>query len=211
LVAVTDSYALAGQAAGLAYGRALAMGAGSYALAGQAATLIYTPTAVDYTLTAVAGAYVVSGSLASLVWSGAAAGAGPAITMPLIISNGAETALPISIAVSSGGGVSGLAVTMAIRDGSTLNSYLDFNDLTFKPSGWVSQTDALVDQSGGYYADTLDVASITNLPNTNLIIEFSISGSLNAIAMGSVISAKSSILGASNALTLGKFLALKDA
>jgi len=211
LGSVAGSYALAGQSVGLAHGRALAMGAGAYAFAGQAATLTYAPALTDHTLIAVAGAYVFSGSLASLVWSGAAAGAGPAITMPLIISNGAEAALPISIAVSSGGGVSGLTVTMAIRDGSTLNSYLDFDDLTFKTSGWVSQTDALVDQSGGYYADTLNVAGITNLPDTNLIVEFGVSGSLNAVAMGSVISAKGSILGASNALTLGKFLALKDA
>jgi len=201
------AYALTGTAASLRRTWNLAAASGAYVETGQAAGLKR-----GYKLVAVVGAYTLSGSLASLIWSGAAAGgAGAVITMPLIISNGAEAALPISLAVSSGGGVSGLSVTMAIRDGSTLDSYLDFNDLTFKTSGWANQTEALTDQSGGYYAELLNVGGITNLPIANLIVEFSISGSLNEVAMGSVISAKSSILGASNALTLGKFLALKDA
>ncbi len=96
-----------------------------------------------------------------------------------------DTATPLSLAVDNMGGVAGLTVVASVRDGGT---YLDFSDNTFKSSGWGQKTTALSDLGAGFYTGALDVNSITNIPNTtnNLVIEYTVSGSYSAVALGVV-------------------------
>lgn len=62
LSAASGSFALTGQAAGLAVNRTLSAASGSYSLTGQNATLTYTPTSTaTYTLAAASGSFAVSG------------------------------------------------------------------------------------------------------------------------------------------------------
>ena len=62
LAADSGSYALAGQDTGLAFNRVLSADSGSYALAGQDATLTYTPIGgPTYTLTADSGSFALAG------------------------------------------------------------------------------------------------------------------------------------------------------
>ncbi len=104
-----------------------------------------------------------------------------------VIISRTETEAPLWIGVDSSGGVAGLTVTVQVRDGATINSYLDFNDDTFKTSGWVQKSLTLTDIGGGHYTDTLDVSAITNLPSNNhLALEYDISGSVVGIARGTL-------------------------
>ena len=62
LSAASGSFALTGQAAGLAVNRTLSAASGSYSLTGQNATLTYTPTSTaTYTFAAASGSFAVSG------------------------------------------------------------------------------------------------------------------------------------------------------
>lgn len=93
-----------------------------------------------------------------------------------------DTAFPITVAVDSTGGISGLTVTAAIRNSLDNNSYLDFDDNTFKTSGWVQKTITLTDLGSGFYASQLNLNIITNIPNAgHFIIEYDVNGSVVAI------------------------------
>lgn len=98
----------------------------------------------------------------------------------LILAERSETKLPLTLTVSQNGGLSGLTSTVALRDGQTDDSYLDFNDVTFKTGGWGTQKAALSDEGGGLYLFTggLDLTAITNLPATthHLVAEFETAG-----------------------------------
>lgn len=98
------------------------------------------------------------------------------------------TNVPISLSVSdSSGGVTGLTCVVAIRDGATTNSYLDFDDDTFKTSGWTTRQASLADIGGGFYALSggLDISAITNLPAStdHMLVELESSGSVNGITI----------------------------
>ncbi len=94
-----------------------------------------------------------------------------------------ETALPVTVQVNNAsGGVKGLTVVVACRDGGTVNSWLDFNDSTFKTSGWTTQQSSMTEVStsiaAGVYAIAagLDLNAMTNLPaaTNKLILEYEI-------------------------------------
>lgn len=90
-----------------------------------------------------------------------------------------DTNVPITLVESRG--TTGLTVSVRVRDGATIDSYLDFSDATFKTSGWTSQTSSLSDIGDGFYALSggLNLSTVTNLPATTrvLMLEFLVSGS----------------------------------
>ncbi len=125
-----------------------------------------------------------------------------------MITTLSDTSAPIDLAVDSSGGVSSLTVTVALRDPANSTSYLDFSDSTFKTSGWVNKVKVLSEVGGGFYSTTLDVSSISNFPSVNhAVLEYSISGSVTAIASGVLSIAQT--WEHAKALTLGKFIGLK--
>ncbi len=64
---------------------------------------------------------------------------------------------PVQISVNGfAGGISGLSPLFAIRDGLTTDSFIDFNDLTFKTAGWTTKQAAMTDQGDGHYVATAD-------------------------------------------------------
>jgi len=96
-----------------------------------------------------------------------------------------DTAFPIEVSVDTGtGGISGLTAAISIRDTLNSNSYLDFNDSTFKITGWVSKTKNLADFGSGFYGTTIDIAGIKNFPNggNHLAVEYSVTGAVVSIA-----------------------------
>jgi len=105
-----------------------------------------------------------------------------------VVATRTDTAAPIEITIDQGGGVTGLTVTIAVRDAQTDGSWLDFNDDTFKTAGWTTRQASLaeVDSSNapGAYRLTagLNLLAIPNLPaNTdNLMLEFEVSGDITA-------------------------------
>jgi len=96
-----------------------------------------------------------------------------------------DTNVPITFVINTG--TTGLTVTVRVRDGDTINSYLDFSDSTFKTAGWTTQNASLSDLSDGFYALSggLSMAAMTNLPAaTNvLILEYIITGAYSGSAL----------------------------
>lgn len=91
-----------------------------------------------------------------------------------------DTASPVELQLNKNGGVVGASPVVAVRDGATMNSWLDFADLTFKTGGWTTRQAALTEVSAanapGIYvlAGGLNLEGITNLPTAtdHLILEF---------------------------------------
>ena len=65
------------------------------------------------------------------------------------------TSAPLPLSVNDSGAVTGLTVTVRLRDGSTTNSYLDFNDNTFKAAGWTTQKKDMTEVGDGNYHPTV--------------------------------------------------------
>jgi hypothetical protein len=94
-----------------------------------------------------------------------------------------DTNVPAKLTVNdSGGGVIGLTVDLEILDANTQNSYLDFNDNTFKTIGWTTKSQSVTDVGGGRYSlfGGLDISVINAVPN-KLILEYNVSGSKSAV------------------------------
>lgn len=99
-----------------------------------------------------------------------------------------EVEVPLTLSITrSNGPVIGATAVVAVRDGNTNDSYLDFADATFKTAGWTTRQAALADIGGGFYALTggLDVAAITNLPAATeiLLAEFEVTAPANALGV----------------------------
>lgn len=93
--------------------------------------------------------------------------------------NAVNWPLELSV-VQSGSGVPGLTATVAIRQGGTTNSYLDWADNTFKTSGWTTKNEPMADLGTGVYQAAIDVAALGFTPLTGLprelVAEYSIVG-----------------------------------
>jgi trimeric autotransporter adhesin len=102
-----------------------------------------------------------------------------------------DTNVPITLQVDKNGGVTGLTSVVQIRDGATTNSYLDFNDDTFKTAGWTTKQASLADIGDGVYvlSGGLDVSAITNLPagTHHLFAEFDVTGSVDGNAVDVIL------------------------
>ncbi len=93
-----------------------------------------------------------------------------------------DTAAPVGFTLDKNGGVTGATIVVAVRDAATSNSWLDFDDLTFKTSAWATRQATLGEVSAsnapGVYELTggLDIRGITNLPAATdvLFLEFDI-------------------------------------
>lgn len=91
-----------------------------------------------------------------------------------------ESSAPINLSVSREfqGGVPGLVPTIEVRQGSTVDYYLDFADMTLKTSGWTLRSLTLSAVGSGHYTllGGLNVGGITNLPSDveTLVVEYTI-------------------------------------
>lgn len=65
------------------------------------------------------------------------------------------TAFPLILTINSGGGITGQSPTVALRRLSD-GYYLDWNDNTFKNSGWTTKNASMTDQSNGDYYKALN-------------------------------------------------------
>ncbi len=100
----------------------------------------------------------------------------------MIVAERTETALSLELSVDKNGGQTGLTAVVAIRDGATTNSWLDFNDGTFKTSGWTTRqaamTEVSVGNAPGVYRATLDLTTVTLPTGPFLVAEFDVSGTV---------------------------------
>lgn len=87
--------------------------------------------------------------------------------------------LDLTILQEGIGGLTGMAPTVAVRDGGTLDTYLDWSDNTFKTAGWVLKYGALSEVERGHYQRTLNVLSLSIAGNKALVAEFHLDGGGN--------------------------------
>jgi len=86
-----------------------------------------------------------------------------------------DTAVPLDVTIVKQGGVTGASPTVALRDGATTNSYLDWSDNTFKTSGWGSKYASLTEVERGHYQRLLNLTLISGLtPGKALVAEFAV-------------------------------------
>jgi hypothetical protein len=61
------------------------------------------------------------------------------------------------------GGITGAVPTFAVRDATTLDSYLDFDDFTFKSSGWGTKYEPLTEVESGDYTYWMNLNAMTSI------------------------------------------------
>jgi len=93
--------------------------------------------------------------------------------------NQAQTAVPLFLTVrrEGVGGITGLSPTVALRDGSTIDSYLDFNDNTFKTAAWTTKYASMTDVERGHYQRSLDLSALSVSEGDVLIAEYHVDNS----------------------------------
>jgi hypothetical protein len=72
-------------------------------------------------------------------------------------------AVPMVVTLIKDGALTGASPTVALRDGATTNSYLDWSDFTFKTSGWTEQFAPLGEIGNGQYQYVLDLTAVLGL------------------------------------------------
>ncbi len=96
--------------------------------------------------------------------------------MSVAIAASTDVIVPLELTVEQEGvgGVTGLtggsAPLVRVRDATTINSYLDFDDNTFLTSGWTQQDQALTEVGGGHYTHALNLALILSLTVGNMLV-----------------------------------------
>lgn len=78
--------------------------------------------------------------------------------------------LELTIEQEGVGGVTGKSPTVRVRDATTVNSYLDFGDNTFKTGAWITQNASLSEVGRGHYTRSLDLGLITALSLGNVLV-----------------------------------------
>jgi len=83
----------------------------------------------------------------------------------LLLALRTATAVPLDLTISQEGvgGVTGKSPTVAIRDASTLNSFLDFNSNTFKTSGWGEKYQTMQEVERGHYQRAVNLSAVSSL------------------------------------------------
>lgn len=92
----------------------------------------------------------------------------------LIIAESTDTQVALALVIDQEGvgGVTGLSPTVAIRESTTTDSYFDFNDSTFKTSGWTTKYQAMVDVERGHYSFVLNLPTLTPALGETYILEY---------------------------------------
>lgn len=96
------------------------------------------------------------------------------MSVSLVTSPDAVVPLELTIEQEGVGGVAGKAPTVQLRDGSTLNSFLDWDDWTFKIVGWSTRYKPLGDAGGGHYGIELNLATMGAVLGNAFIAQYDV-------------------------------------
>jgi hypothetical protein len=90
--------------------------------------------------------------------------------MSVLLEVGSSVPLVLTVEQEGVGGLVGLTPTVAVRRGTT--EYLDWDDSTFKPTGWVERKRVLTDVGSGHYATFFDGSAVDVVPGETLVAEY---------------------------------------
>lgn len=93
------------------------------------------------------------------------------------------TALPLSLNLQREGvgGIPGQHPTVRVRKGSTVDSYLDFADNTFKLGGWSLKDAPLTEVGDGHYQRVLNLSVLPVVYNDVLVAEYDVNDGLDVV------------------------------
>lgn len=97
-----------------------------------------------------------------------------------VVSPRQQVPLFLSISRAGTGGIAGLSPTVELRRSSD-GFYLDFDDDTFKASGWTTRKQVLTDLTGGAYQYQIDLSAIGAVNKDVLIAFYEVSGNEAAV------------------------------
>ena len=93
---------------------------------------------------------------------------------------------PLNLTLNRDGGLVGLLPTVAVRLNSATDSYLDWDDLTFKTSGWGTKDEQMVEIGNGRYTKSLNIAGITGVAAGDVLAaEFAVDNGADIVGVAS--------------------------
>jgi len=97
--------------------------------------------------------------------------------------NQAQISAPLLLTVrrEGVGGIGGLSPTVALRDGSTTDSYLDFSDDTFKTVGWTTKYASMTEIERGHYQRNLDLSALSVSEGDILVAEYHVDNASDVV------------------------------
>lgn len=89
----------------------------------------------------------------------------------MLIYEKSNTQAPFNLTIDQEGvgGVTGKVPTIAFRRATTLNSYLDWSDLSFKTSGWTTKYATMTEVERGHYTSFVDLSTIAGISVGSII------------------------------------------
>lgn len=88
----------------------------------------------------------------------------------LLTTRNGTLGLTLTVTDGANGGVTGLVPKLRLRHGASATSYLDFNDNTFKTSGWTTQDVNMIEVGNGHYRYSIDFSLIASLANGDSVV-----------------------------------------
>lgn len=92
----------------------------------------------------------------------------------IVVESNAQVPLLLSVAREGEGGATGLTPLVAVRNALVAGSYLDWDDSTFKTSGWGTKYEELSMFDAGHYQRVLDLAPFDLPAGTMLVAEYQV-------------------------------------
>jgi len=92
----------------------------------------------------------------------------------MIIAERTDTAVPLTLTLDQEGvgGVVGKAPTVALRDATTLDSYMDWADYQFKTGGWTNKYGSMDEIERGHYTRIFNLSMLGLDSGTFLSVEY---------------------------------------
>ena len=89
-----------------------------------------------------------------------------------ITAEASDTAitLPLTLDQEGVGGITGKSPTVALRDATTTDSYLDWGDSTFKVAAWGTKYGSMTEVERGHYQRSLDATAVAAIVAGSLLV-----------------------------------------
>jgi hypothetical protein len=98
------------------------------------------------------------------------------MSVALVTAPDATIPLELTIEQEGVGGVTGQLPSVRIRDASTTNSFLDWNDNTFKTVGWTELDHLLNEVGDGHYTEVLSLSAINAVVGNIFVAQYTLNG-----------------------------------
>ena len=96
------------------------------------------------------------------------------MSVAIVTSPDLTVPLELTIEQEGVGGVTGQLPSVRVRDGATVNSFLDWGDNTFKSAGWAERDHLLTEVGDGHYNASLDLDAIGSVVGNIFIAQYTV-------------------------------------